>query len=158
MWAWCPGLVSYLWLCSTPWYRSGRRQVVTALSVPHSPPHSSAFIAVVAEGRQTPFSSLSESFSEAAKISSRSLTSRKNLRSILVRLSQQFRSVSGVLSCSFSSQLLPLEGIESPVSNGHCLATYLIHLSGLPLLNQLFDRFNKDFHYDSRYTLIIVLL
>ena len=48
---------------STPRHRIGRRQVVTALSVLCSPPRSGVFIAVVAEGRQTPFLSLSESFS-----------------------------------------------------------------------------------------------
>ena len=42
-----PGLVSYLRLCSTPRYRCGRQQVVTALSIPRSPPRSDVFIAVV---------------------------------------------------------------------------------------------------------------
>ena len=71
-----------------PQYYSGSRQVVTVLSDLHSPSRSDVFIALVTDYCWTPFSSLSESFSEAAKISSRSLTSRKNLRSILVRLSQ----------------------------------------------------------------------
>jgi len=39
-------LGSYLRLCSTPQYYGGRRQVVTALSVPSSPPRSGVFIAV----------------------------------------------------------------------------------------------------------------
>ena len=60
-------LGSYLGLCSTPQYRSGRRQVVTALSVSSSPPRSGAFIAVIAEGRRAPFSSLSEPFSYVAE-------------------------------------------------------------------------------------------
>jgi hypothetical protein len=41
--------------------------VVTALSALRSPPCSGAFIAVVADCCWTPFSPLSESFSEAAK-------------------------------------------------------------------------------------------
>jgi hypothetical protein len=40
---------------------------VIALSVLHSPPHSGASIAVVADYRWTPFSPLSGSFSEAAE-------------------------------------------------------------------------------------------
>ena len=50
-----------------PQYCCGRRQVVTALSILCSPPRSGAFIAVVADCCWTPFSSLSESFPEAAE-------------------------------------------------------------------------------------------
>ena len=79
-----------------------------ALSDLRSGPRSGVFIAVVADCRWTPFSSLSESFSEAAEVSSRFSTSRKKLRYVLVRLAQYFRSVSGFLSCSLSSKLLPV--------------------------------------------------
>ena len=40
-------LESHLGLCYTPRYRSGRRQVVTALFVPCSPPRSDVLITVV---------------------------------------------------------------------------------------------------------------
>jgi len=66
-------LVSYLGLYSTPRYHNGSRQVVTALSVLLSPPRSGVFIAIVVDFRRTPFSSLSESFSNAAEADQDSL-------------------------------------------------------------------------------------
>ena len=53
-------LAGYLRLCCTPRYSSGRRQVVTALSVLWSPPHSGVFITVVTGPGGSPLSPRSE--------------------------------------------------------------------------------------------------
>ena len=121
-------------VCSTPRNRCGSRQVVTAYPsfvVHHVRVFSQQYCSLPLDSPLIPFRSPSSS-SRRSKLCFPE--NQLGAQSDLERLARQFRSVSGVLSRSLSSQVYLSKIQNLCVSLGHCLAIYLTYLSGLPRL------------------------